>query len=299
MKLTQVPRPFLCCVLLDDPTPGGVIGRIRLAEAIGAQAFELDLHVLEPEARTAEALAPVFASTNCPIFTTYRRFDFSKAEEKLLSPDEDERIGRQLELISAGSAGFDMEMDSFDPGFETGEMSPAPWFSSDEGLRYSHDPESPPREVSHDPAADRRQKEVVAEAHRLGGEVILSTHALTRMDPDGALRIGRLAEERGADVVKIVRLCVSREDTVETLATNVLLGRELSIPFVMMAMGEYGKLSRPLAPLFGSMLVFGRQTYAPGTFTDQPLIGNLRAVLENVDTSITPNAAKYLPPEMR
>src|SRR5262249_21162767 len=143
VRLTELPRPFLCAVLIDDRSPAEVERTIKLCEAEGAQAFELDLQVLLPEYRTSEALAPVFASTACPVFTAYRRYDQSHAEFASLAPDDDERIALMLELIDHGSAGFDMELDTFDP-------QPGPWFLSDEGLRYSHDPASPPREVSRD-----------------------------------------------------------------------------------------------------------------------------------------------------
>jgi hypothetical protein len=270
-----------------------------MAEAAGAHAFELNLHTMAPEVRTQDALAPVFEASACPIFTAYRRFDFSRREPKVLAPTDDLRIGLQLSLIPAGSAGFDMELDSFDPSIDSGGTPKEPWFNSDDGLRYSHNPNSPPREVSNDPVADRRQREVVEEARSLGGEVILSTHALTRLSGDAALSIGQLAKDRGADIVKIVRLCTTVEDSLETLQTNVLLARELPIPFVMMAMGEYGKITRPLAAIFGSLLVYCRESYSPDSFMEQPLIANARAVLENLDATITPRAARFLPPELR
>jgi hypothetical protein len=292
VRLTELPRPFLCCVLIDDRTPDEVIRTIRIAEAEGAHAFELDLQILPPESRSPQALAPVFAATSRPVFTAYRRFDPSAPAPHRLAPDDDERIATQVELVRYGSAGLDLELDTFDP-------QPGPWFASDEGLRYSNDPGSPPREVTTDVEAVRRQRAVVDEVHELGGEVIFSTHALTRLAVEEARRIGRLAQERGGDIVKIVRLCTSYEDIVETLAATVALRSELAIPFVMMGMGEYGKLTRPIAPLLGSLLVFCRQTYSPGSFLDQPLIRSARAVLENVDMSITPRAASFLPPELR
>jgi hypothetical protein len=63
----------------------------------------------------------------------------------------------------------------------------------------------------------------------------------------------------------------------------------------MMGSGEYGKLTRPLAPLFGSLLVFCRNTYSPGSFLEQPLLRKARAVLENADATIAPRAAGFLP----
>ena len=51
--------------------------------------------------------------------------------------------------------------------------------------------------------------------------------------------------------------------------------------------------------LLGSCLVFCRQTYSPGSFLDQPLIRDARAVLEHADAEITPRALQFLPPELR
>ena len=73
------------------------------------------------------------------------------------------------------------------------------------------------------------------------------------------------------------------------------LRSELSIPFVMMGMGEYGKLTRPMAAMLGSLLVFCRVTYSPGSFYDQPLIRSARSVLENVDMTITARAMTFVP----
>jgi hypothetical protein len=66
----------------------------------------------------------------------------------------------------------------------------------------------------------------------------------------------------------------------------------------MMGMGEYGKLTRPMAAMLGSVLVFCRQTYSPGSFYDQPLIRNVHVVLENVDTTITERASSFVPADL-
>lgn len=288
-RLTTLPRPFICCVLIDDATPDAVIRTIKLAEYEGADAFELDLQVLAPEHRRAQAVAPIFAATNRPIVTVYRRYDMSQPSPAWYERDETARMRLQLDCLEIGAAGFDMELDTFDPRAE-------PWPPTPAGRRYSWDPASPPREVSADPRAVEQQRRLIEEAHRRGGEVIASTHSLTRLPVETCLHIGRLAEGRGADAVKIVRFNGSYADIVETLAATIALREGLSIPFVMMAMGEYGKLTRPLAPLLGSMLVFAKQDYRPAGFYDQPPIRAMRAVFANIDLSITRRAEQFLPP---
>jgi hypothetical protein len=291
MGFRDIRRPFICCVLIDDPTIEGVIRTIKLAEYEGADAFDLELQGLAPENRTPKALRPVFESTTLPIFTVYRRYNLRGSELVYAESDEDARMRAQLDLIDLGSIGFDMELDTFDP-------QPRILTSTDEGKRYSYDRSSPPREISHDPSAVERQLRLIEETHRRGGEVLASSHALTRVTPDGALAIGRIAEERGADALKLVQFCANYDDVVESLASTVLLERELKIPFVHMAMGEYGKLTRVMAPLLGSMLVFARQDYRPGSFLDQPPVREMRQYFSSVDFRISRRANWFLPPEV-
>ena len=291
MGFRDIPRPFVCCVLIDDPTPDGVIRTMKLAEYDGADAFDLEVQGLDPEFRTPTALRPIFEVATRPIFTVYRRYTVRGADFVYREVDEEERIRLQLDLIDLGSLGFDLELDTFDP-------HPDPRTEIPEGKRYSYDRGSPPREITQNPRAVERQIRIIEEAHRRGGEVMASTHNLTRLTPEGALQIGRLAEERGADAVKIVQLCANYDDVVESLTSTVLLQRELKIPFVMMAGGEYGKPNRIMAPLLGSMLVFARQDYRPGSFLDQPPVRAMRAFFVNADFRISRRAEWFLPPEL-
>ena len=291
MKLTEIPRPFICCVLIDDPTPDHLIRTIKLAEYDGAHAFDLELQGVDESHRTPDALRRVFQHTSRPVFTVFRRYRLAGDTFEAQAGRDAARMQLQLDMIDAGSVGFDMELDTFDP-------RPGPPSGTPEGKRYTFDRSSPPREVTHDPAAVERQMRLIEEAHRRGGEVLASAHALTRLSPDGAVAIGRLAEERGADAVKIVQFCASYEDVVECFASTVALRRALRIPFVMMAHGEYGKLVRPVTPLLGSMLVFAIQDYTPGSFLSQPLVRASKAVLDNFDFRISDaRAASLLPPD--
>lgn len=292
MGFRDIPRPFVCCVLIDDPTPDGVIRTMKLAEYEGADVFDLEVQGLDPEFRNPTALRPILERATRPIFTVYRRYPFRRAGISCEPVADEERTQLQLDLIDLGSIGFDLELDTFDP-------RPGPRDDTVEGKRYSYDRNSPPREITTDARAVERQVWVIAEAHRRGGDVMASTHNLTRLTPEGALEIGRLAEERGADAVKIVQLCANDEDVVESLASTVLLRQKLKIPFIMMAGGEYGKLNRIMAPLLGSMLVFARHDYRPGSFLDQPPVRAMRAFFDNADFRISRRAEWFLPPELQ
>lgn len=48
----DLPRPFVCGVLIDDPTPEGVLRTMKLAEYEGADAFDLEVQGLASEYHT-------------------------------------------------------------------------------------------------------------------------------------------------------------------------------------------------------------------------------------------------------
>jgi 3-dehydroquinate dehydratase len=292
MGFAQLPRPFVCCVLIDDAEPAGVLRTMKLAEYDGADAFDLELQSLAPGSRTPRALLPIFENATRPIFTVYRRYTLEGSRFVYAEADEEARMRAQLDLLDVGSIGFDMELDTFDP-------QPPQRTDTDDGKRRMYDRRSSPCEISADPRAIERQMRLIDEAHRRGGEVMASSHALTRLTPEGALAIGRMAEDRGADAVKIVQFCANDADVAEALASTVRLKHELRIPFVLMAMGEYGKLVRAMSPLLGSMLVFARQDYTPGSFLDQPPVRAMRALFSSVDFRISRRAESFLPPEAR
>ena len=292
MGFRDIPRPFVCCVLIDDPTVPGAIKTLKLGEYEGADAFDLELQGLDPDQRTPQALRPLFEATTKPIYTVYRRYTFHRAERVRTEKDDLDRMHRQLDLIALGSLGFDMELDTFDP-------QPGPPSNTPEGKRYNYDRSSPPREITIDPRAVEQQVRIVEEAHRRGGEVMFSTHNSTRLSPEGALAMGRLAEERGGDAVKIVQFCANDEDVVEALASTIRLKRELTIPFAFMAMGEYGKLTRIIAPLLGSMLVFARHDYGLPTYVEQPPVRAMKAFFANADFRITRHAQDFLPEKLQ
>jgi hypothetical protein len=262
---------------------------MKLAEYEGADVFDLEIQALDPDYWNPAQLRPIFETATKPIFTVFRRRTLRGTQQVETETDE-ERMRLQLDLLDVGSLGFDLELDTFDP-------QPHPPFDSTEGKRYSYNRTSPPREITTNPRAVERQMLVIEEAHRRGGDVLASTHNLTRLTPDGALAIGRLAEARGADAVKIVQFCACYEDVVESLMSTVVLKRELKIPYILMAGGEYGKLTRAIAPLFGSMLVFARQDYLPGGFLDQPPIRAMRSLFSSVDLRISKRADWFLPKE--
>ena len=66
----------------------------------------------------------------------------------------------------------------------------------------------------------------------------------------------------------------------EAFRTTVLLKRELSVPFVHLCSGRYGRLQRYVAPSLGAALTFGVRNSVQGP---QPLVGTARRVLHELN----------------
>ncbi len=121
--------------------------------------------------------------------------------------------------------------------------------------------------------ADRILASILLEEIQKKGErtqLIISHHDFNSTPPYGVLQgIFNRCLEMGADIVKIVPFAVSIEDNLKILK---LIGwaKEREQNIIALCMGERGKVSRIMAPLFGSYLTFaslerGEET-APGQF---------------------------------
>lgn len=261
-KISELEKPFICGTLFygDRKT---TMQNMKLAELKGARAFELNLLPLKA---TDEDLKDLFAFTEYPVFTTFRRKGpTSEGTIVEFKGSEEERVQRQLDVIEFGSSGFDMEFDTF----------------------VSR--KVPGTQLTRDEEATKKQKGAIQRVHDLGGEVMMSCHVYNRaLAAEEAVKIGKEIEERGADLAKIVCQNYSYEDMLETFKGIIALRRKLKIPFVYFGMGEHSKLTRVVGPMLGSMLVYATVTKIPIDFLwHQPLIEDMRETFQHVDWSIT------------
>lgn len=96
--------------------------------------------------------------------------------------------------------------------------------------------------------------EVVKKAKITGKTVIISTHDFQRTpENDVMLGIIRESQEAGADVAKLAVMPQSFEDVLRLLEVTLLSkGKVCTI-----AMGDIGKHSRIIAPIYGSVMSYG------------------------------------------
>jgi len=95
---------------------------------------------------------------------------------------------------------------------------------------------------------------VINEARRAGKKVIISTHDFQNT-PDSEVMAGFICEsfEKGADVAKLAVMPHSLDDVLRLLDVTL----HSSGHVCAIAMGEIGKHSRVIAPLYGSVMTYG------------------------------------------
>lgn len=157
--------------------------------------------------------------------------------------------------------------------------------------------EHPPRYIdvelsTYQRSRNLRQKVNLAVEHPeqvrdLRTSLILSTHDFGGRPADLSRRLAAMRAEPAARVVKVAFRARSLRDNLELLD----LLAEADRPTIALGMGEFGLLSRVLAPKFGGFLTFAslrpERATAPGQPTVRELIGDYRF------RSIGPSTAVY------
>ncbi|MEM2907747.1 MAG: type I 3-dehydroquinate dehydratase [Candidatus Hadarchaeales archaeon] len=114
----------------------------------------------------------------------------------------------------------------------------------------------------------RLLKEVTSAAEEKGAAVLLSYHNLSTTPTSRALLdVARRMKKAGCDIAKIVTFAKEPRDCLKVLDLLVR-AQKLGVGMVSFAMGEAGRPSRILAPLFGSRIVYAAvgEATAPGQF---------------------------------
>lgn len=126
-------------------------------------------------------------------------------------------------------------------------------------------------------SANLRQKVLLAIEHDhqvrdMTSGLILSSHEFSGRPADLTARLAAMVETEACAVAKIVWRARSIRDNLE--AFDLLLDR--AKPMIALCMGEFGLMSRVLAPKFGGFLTFAAVEEGGGTAPGQPTIEELR-----------------------
>ncbi len=280
MKFSELPRPFIICVLSDGDV-NQCIRTAKLGELDGADGFQLELQNFTDFPPSKQQMKDVIGSTIKPVWTTNRRRRVSQEHGEGKRQSEEDRIKLELDALEAGAVCIDMEMDTFDW-----------WAEWDDARRQREwarlknipvDKNDFPRECCFNHEAITKQQKVIDDVHAVGAEMLLSCHVLVRVSTEGIVQIAKELERRGADLIKIVVWNDTFYDLCDTLRANVLLKDTLKSPFKLMSQGEPSKLGRYLFALFGSAWAFCQQDLRPGGFHYRPLVSTEKFIMQHLD----------------
>lgn len=260
-------KPFIVCVLRGKSMMSDV-ATIMNGEHDGADAFDLHINWLPEADRSPENLRRIFASTRLPMLALYYREPTPYSNP---APGEEERLAYQLRAIECGAAGIDIQADLYDPDPK----------SSLAGSSYGF-AKLNPNEVTLNPQAVEKQIKFIDRVHSMGAEVLLSAHVGVRLSCDEGVELALELERRGPDIIKIVSPCEGDDQIIEILKTIVELKKRLHTPFVYIGGGADSALTRTVGAMFGNALVFANQRYEENSTLLQPLVGQVRTILDEV-----------------
>lgn len=236
---------FLCCPLHVDATEqvGDALDRARAAAAKGAKLIEwrCDSIAEEPHAQALAAIRQLVGGSPLPCIVTIR----PTWEGGLYGGSETDRIAL-IEAIGTGEPSpryIDIELDAYRTSRNRRQKV---------NLAVDHD----------------------AQVREVGARLILSTHDFRERPNDLLQRVAAMASEPACATMKVAWNARSLRDNLE--AFDLL--RERAKPMVALCMGEYGLLSRVLAPKFGAFFTFAALERGSESAPGQPTLEEMRTL---------------------
>lgn len=98
---------------------------------------------------------------------------------------------------------------------------------------------------------------VVSKAKKSGVTVLMSHHDISKTPPpESLMKVTKDLEEAGCDIAKIVTFAESPSDALHMLDFLVQAQGKVTVPVVAFAMGDSGRITRFVAPIFGSPIIY-------------------------------------------
>jgi 3-dehydroquinate dehydratase len=253
VRLVDVPRPFVVGVVVERDIAAA---RRALVASFrdGAGVAELNL------ASLAENQFPTrkfFLGLRGLVYTSCRRAPFMRVYgakfARVPMRREETRMELQLAALAVGSAGLDLEADTY-------AASPDEW--------------------TRDRGALRRQAEVVAGAQRARKAVIYSWHPGRKLGWTEALRAVNVLRARGADFVKVVERVRNLDEALDSVRLSLRLRERCDFPFVFLPLGPGAERVRPYMTAFGAAYLLARPPVGSNRLAAQPPVARARALVD-------------------
>lgn len=240
-------RPILT-VMIQANTPERAIELIEKANAVGTDAFGIQIDKLLPEYRSPEIYTRLLrAAGNKAIYVT--NYPHWNVQENITDAI---CVEQMRELMLCGGTMADIPMDLFD-------------------MRED--------QVSKDSGAVKKQKALANDFHKMRKEILFSTHTGSFLPPQAVLSLAREEHARGADIAKIVTLSEDDTQLRQNLKAALLLKEKLQKKFLFLTSGAYCTLHRRVGPALGSALFLTVVEYDALATPAQPLLTTARRLL--------------------
>ncbi len=258
IALNSNSKPLLICVS-SESTPQAIISMIRNAIYDGADGFLIDLEKLESKYRNEQDMKCIFdACQDKPVITMAYRTSMGK------ETSDREIADLLIKSIDAGASMCDVMGDLFNPSA---------------------------LELSKDNQSIQMQKELIRVIHEKNGKVMMSSHTWTFLDQKQTVSHAQELLKRDPDMIKIAVAAKDEAEEWETFQATHALNTEIAKPYLHVCMGQYGKLHRVIAPIFGSCMILCVQQYTETSHKDQPLLSSTRKVIDGMDWGMNRNTA--------
>ncbi len=101
------------------------------------------------------------------------------------------------------------------------------------------------------------REQVVSKAKKSGVTVLMSHHDISKTPPaESLMKVAMDLEEAGCDIAKIVTSAESPSDALHMLDFLVQVQGKVTVPVVAFAMGDAGRITRFVALIFGSPIIY-------------------------------------------
>ena len=269
VKFSEAGKPIIIGVV-KEPTADDAVRAIAASEAMGANAFDLHVSLLEGDERRPESIAKIVERANSPILAVH----YNNAPGPKGSKYHDTSEQRMDELLRAveygGCAGIDMQAYTFCTDSRATlvgkDVEKYPFIAKN------------PKEVVLDDAIIEKQINMIEKVHSAGGEVLMSCHMGVFLNTEEVVALALEMEKRGPDIIKMVMPVTSKDDVVNALNSVLRLNEAVKSAKVHLhCSGKLGRITRYVAPYFGSALVFATDYYNEKADREQLLISDFKS----------------------
>lgn len=251
----------LFAAVIKEPTARRAMAAMRNAEIHGASAVDLHIASMNEEERTEEKLKPAFAGAKVPVMALSYPYD---SHGNYMEIADEKRMDMLLAACSAGADCVDMQAYTFGSKALDAEFGP---YEGKEGYSFAA---KKPKEINVDPEVLQKQRAWIRKFHDAGADVLISSHVGVNLNCQEMMDLTAHLAKQGADILKFVGLCDTDEEFAEYCRTVFALKKafpQLDIHYH--CNGAKGPLTRAVAPMLGSYLVFCNDGYQENSDLNQ------------------------------